>query len=867
MNYGKKKASDQQKKITSKTTMKKKRVGVRLFKGFLLCILLVAILCVAGVGIFAKKIIDDSPDISPEDVQPSKYTTFVYAADGTTETARFVAAGANRVNKSIEDIPLDLQHAFVAIEDERFYKHNGVDLQGVLRAGVVGLTSGHFSEGASTLTQQLIKNNVFPNFTEEKTFYDRLERKLQEQYLAIEIEKQMSKEEIMESYLNTINLGQNCLGVQTAAKRYFGKDVSELTLSEDAVIAAITQSPSGFNPITNPEKNADRRKKVLKSMLDQEFITQAQYDEALADPVYDRIQSVNSTIDNERPNSYFVDEVSKQVLADLQRLKGYTETQAYNALYSGGLKIYSTQDLYMQQIADEEVNNPENYPGSTKYTLTYLLTITRADGTVENFDENSIKSYLINAYGIDSLTFDSQEEGQAMVDEFKSTLAREGDIYDEKVTLAPQPQASVVVMDQYTGQVKAVVGGRGNKVESQSLNRATTSPRQPGSCFKVLSTYAPALDSAGKTLATIIKDEPFNYSDSKHTPVRNWWGNSYRGNVTVREAIQDSMNVCAVKMLTEITPQLGFDYLKNNFGFTTLVNGEEINGSIFYDAQQPLALGGITKGVYNQEMTAAYAALANNGVYNKPIYYTKILDHDGNVLIENPGESHVAVKDTTAALLTNAMIDVMTQGTGTKAQISNMPVSGKTGTTSDDIDVWLSAYTPYYTCSVWSGYDDNTPLRNTSFHLYLWRNIMERIHENLEYKDFTMPDTIEQKWICTQTGDLAVSGVCPSFQEYFAPGTAPTEVCSGNHWSSKSYSGDGEDSGSESSSENTGETTPPADGTTTTPPEGETPPAEGGETGGEVTPPADQPEEGGETGGEEAPPEPPAEGGEEVPAE
>ncbi len=858
MNYGKKKASDQQKKITSKSTMKKKRVGVRLFKGFLLCILLVAVLCVAGVGIFAKKIIDNSPDISPEDVQPSKYTTFVYAADGTTETARFVSAGANRVNKSIEDIPKDLQHAFVAIEDERFYKHNGVDLQGVLRAGFVGLTTGNFSEGASTLTQQLIKNNVFPNFTEEKTFYDRLERKLQEQYLAIEIEKQMSKDEIMESYLNTINLGQNSLGVQTAAKRYFGKDVSELTLSEDAVIAAITQSPSKYNPITNPDDNARRRKKVLKAMLDQKYITQAQYDEAMADPVYDRIQSVNSSIDNERPNTYFVDELSKEVLSDLQRLKGYTETQAYNALYSGGLKIYSTQDLYMQQIADEEVNNPDNYPSRIRYTLSYLLTITRSDGTVENYDENSIKSYMINAYGIDSLTFDSQEEGQAMVDEFKSTLAREGDIYDEKVTLAPQPQASVVVMDQYTGQIKAIVGGRGPKSESQSLNRATSSPRQPGSCFKVLSTYAPALDSAGKTLATVIKDEPFSYDDG--TPVRNWWGDSYKGNVTMRKAIEQSMNICAVKMLTEITPQLGYDYLTNNFGFTTLVNGAEINGQIFYDAQQPLALGGITKGVYNQEMTAAYAALANNGVYNTPVYYTKILDHDGNVLIENPGESHVAVKDTTAALLTNAMMDVMTQGTGTKAQLSNMPVSGKTGTTSDDVDIWLSAYTPYYTCSVWSGYDDNTRLSNTSFHLYLWRNIMERIHENLEYKDFTMPDTIEQKWICTQTGKLAISGVCPSYQEYFAPGTAPTEVCSGNHWggSSKSYSDDEDDSSdSENSTENTGETTTPPEGGTETPPE-EQPPAEDG--GVSVAPPEETPPE----GGEEAP-EAPAEGGEEAP--
>lgn len=190
------------------------------------------------------------------DVKPSGYTTFVYADDGKTEIQRFVASGSNRVYKTLDEIPEDLQHAFIAIEDERFYDHNGIDLQGIARAAMVGLTSGNFSEGASTLTQQLIKNNVFPEFTEEKTFYDRLQRKLQEQFLALEIEKQMSKEEILEAYLNTINLGQNSLGVQSAAQRYFAKDVSELTLSECAVIAGITQSPSGYNPVTNPEANA-----------------------------------------------------------------------------------------------------------------------------------------------------------------------------------------------------------------------------------------------------------------------------------------------------------------------------------------------------------------------------------------------------------------------------------------------------------------------------------------------------------------------------------------------------------------------------------------------------------------------------------
>ena len=297
MNYGKKKASQKQKKITSKSTMQGKRVGVRLFKAFLLCLLVVGIAGVVGGGVFVKKILDNTPEVSPADVKPSGYTTFVYADDGKTETQRFVASGANRVYKTLDEIPEDLQHAFIAIEDERFYDHNGIDLQGIARAAMVGLTSGNFSEGASTLTQQLIKNNVFPEFTEEKTFYDRLQRKIQEQFLALEIEKQMSKEEILEAYLNTINLGQNSLGVQSASQRYFGKDVSQLTLSECAVIAGITQSPSGYNPVTNPDANAKRRQKVLGNMLDQGYIDQAAYDEALADDVYARIQQVNTQVE------------------------------------------------------------------------------------------------------------------------------------------------------------------------------------------------------------------------------------------------------------------------------------------------------------------------------------------------------------------------------------------------------------------------------------------------------------------------------------------------------------------------------------------------------------------------------------------
>lgn len=837
MNYGKKKASQKQKKITSKSTMQGKRIGVRLFKAFLLCLVVVSVVGVIGVGVFVKKIIDDTPQVSPEDVKPKGFTTFVYADDGTTEIERFVSSGSNRVYESIDEIPVDLQHAFVAIEDEHFYEHNGIDLQGIARAAVIGITSGDFSQGASTITQQLIKNNVFTNFMDEQTFYDKLQRKIQEQYLALQIEKQMDKDTIMESYLNTINLGQNCLGVQAAAKRYFNKDVSELTLSECAVIAGITQNPTGYNPITNPEDNSKRRDKVLKNMLEQGYIDQAAYDEAKADDVYSRIQTVNSAAQDENPYSYFVDALTEQVIDDLKTQLGYTETQAYNAVYSGGLSIYSTQNREIQQICDEEMNNDANYPGLKEYGLDYALTVTRADGSVENYSSGHIKQYVKNTYGKEQgLLYSSEEEARAMIEEWKSTIAQEGDTYDEVVNISPQPQASVTIIDQSTGQIKAMVGGRGEKSTSLGLNRAYKgSKRQPGSCFKILAAYAPALDSCGKTLATVIKDEPYTLKGGQ--VLRNANGR-YGGDTTIRKAITWSINVCAVKLSDEITQELGFEYCEK-FGISTLVKSKEINGDIYSDITQTLALGGLTEGVYNYEMCAAYATIANGGVYHTPTLYTKILDHDGNVLLEGTGETRTVIKDSTAALLTSAMQDVVNSGTGTACQLPNMPVAGKTGTTTSNKDLWFCGFTPYYTCAVWGGYDDNKECSyDTNFRFRIWKSIMSRVHANLETKEFTMPASVQQKTICSISGLLAVSGNCPGITEYFATDTLPTESCPGH------VAEEPKEEGTEENGDNT-ETDP---GTTPT-----TPTDPGGGGGDTPTTPTDPGGGGGDTGGGEAP--------------
>lgn len=783
MNYGKENLSKKKKSVSSKKNMQKKRVGVRVFKAVILCFLLICIASAAAGGLFVKNIIDKTPDVTPAKVKPSGYKSQIVASNGQN-LGQFLDAGSNRTYKSIDEIPENLAHAFVAIEDERFYEHNGIDLQGILRAGVKGILSGgNFSEGASTLTQQLIKNNVFPNFTEEKTFYDRLERKIQEQYLALEIEKQMDKNEILEAYMNTINLGQNCLGVQSASLRYFNKDVSELTLSECAVIASITQNPTEYDPVVYPEQNRERRDIVLKNMLNQGYISQEEYDGAIAEDVYSTISQTAIATEESAPNTYFVDELAAQILNDLINRKGYTETQAHNALYSGGLTIYATQDPWIQSICDAEVADPSNYPYGTMYGLEYALTIMRADGSVENYSKEMLEDYIEAAWGRQyALDFYSEEEANSAISEYKSTLnIQEGDTVTESINISPQPQTSVVVMDQATGQVKAIVGGRGEKKVSFSLNRATDTTRQPGSCFKVLSAYAPALDSKGYTLASTIKDEPYTYTNGK--PVNNW-DQKYIGNTTVRYAILHSMNVCAVKTLTDVGLQTGFDYLKN-FGFTTLVDGTDPDYPGFTDIAQPTALGGITRGVTNLELTAAYAAIANGGVYTEPIFYTKVLDHDGNVLLDNTTpNTHQVIKDSTAALLTSAMQDVINKGTGTSARLNNgMAAAGKTGTSENSMDLWLAAYTPYYTCSVWGGYDSSQPMENIYnqvWHEILWKNIMDRIDENLEPKDFTMPASVEQKYVCSTTGLLATNS-CPATSEYFAKGTGPTQSCYGHY--------------------------------------------------------------------------------------
>ena len=680
------------------------------------------VLIVCGTLLY---LIATAPDPDTISLSPSESATYICDSNGNY-MRRLTFATSNRDLVTLDEIPEALQQAVIAIEDERFYSHHGIDIHGILRAFFKGITSGSFSEGASTITQQLIKNQVFTEWTTERTFLDRMRRKVQEQYLAIQLEKRSSKEEILENYLNTINLGSGCYGVQSAAKRYFGKDVSDLTLSECAVLAAIPQNPSGYNPVSFPEANRRRQLIVLNYMEAQGYISHDTHREAENDPVYDRVLASDPLSGWENVYSYYEDALISQVTDILMQELHYTQEQAHRAIFSGGLRIYSAQDPTLQSICDEEFSNPANFPTGS-------------------FEET--------------------------------------------------PQASLVLMDQHTGLVRALVGGRGEKTASLTLNRATDTLRQPGSTFKILTAYAPALDAVGETLATIYENTPFFYEDG--TPVSNWDSTDTSSAVTIREAITRSVNIAAVRCITAITPALGFQYAQD-LGITTLRPAT--------DCIQPLALGGITDGVSNLELTGAFATIADGGVYRTPKFFTKILNRNGEVLYafsdleadaaaadELPKDFHTrtlaerdntrVLKDSTAFLLTSAMQSVVADPSGTAYQTvsaSGQPVAGKTGTTSDYKDIWFVGFTPYYTCGVWGGYDSNKELPDGchSYQKTLFSAVMNRIHSTLPASEFTPPSSVRQIQLCKESHLPAIENGChDTYTEYFAIGTELEKDC------------------------------------------------------------------------------------------
>ncbi len=796
MNYGKKGVRAKQKALNSKSGKWGRKLGITAVKLCLVAVLGIGICgAAAGIGMF-HGILESTPQVHVNDVIASGEATIVYDKEGN-EIDQYVSTNSNRIEVTIDQVPTHLGQAFVAIEDERFYQHNGIDMKGILRAGWQFIkTGGKEKQGASTITQQLLKNTVFTNWTEEDgNLIKMVKRKLQEQYLALEFTKNSTKDEVLLRYMNAINLGQNTLGVEAASLRYFGKSCSELTISESAVIASITQNPSANNPIRYPENNKERRQTCLDKMLELEFITKEEYDVAIADTedVYDRISlyDVDFKVGDTTSGSYFSDAVYEQVLADLVEA-GYDEATAEYKMSSGGLRIDSTLDPKIQRIADEEFANEENYSENIRWYLNYALTITDKNNEKHNFSkENMMTWYKENKDRKFNLIFSSQDAAYEAIDIYRGAMMEslgmqtDSESYEESISMTAQPQAAIVIEDQTTGYVVAMVGGRGSKEGRRTLNRATSAGSSPGSTFKVLAAFAPALDANGQTLATVYNDAPFNYDSGQ--PVNNWYDVNkvgWKGICSIRYAIEQSLNIVSVKTFTVVTPQLGYDYLIN-FGFTTLTDGVTIGDQVFSDVNQSTAIGGVTYGVSPYELNAAYASIANLGTFAEPKLYTRVTDADGNVILDNTvPETRQVLKETTAFLLTDAMTDVVTKGTGGRCNFNpSMAIAGKTGTSQKTQDVWFAGFTPYYTATVWAGYDNNVSMNGTEDDVAknLWRSIMKRIHEDLPNQAFAVPSGLVQLEVCNKSGKLPTPGLCAEagcvITEYFAEGTEPTELC------------------------------------------------------------------------------------------
>ena len=772
---------------------------INLLKRSLMLLCLFVLLCLAalGFGMF-KGIIDNTPALDSLSFGPTGFSSKTYDTSGNL-VATLVQEGSNREEASFEELPKDLINAFVAIEDPRFWQHNGIDLKAITRAAT-GVITGNNLGGGSTLTQQLIKNNVFQGGMEDG--FALYERKFQEWYLALllenqpGVEKEEIKKEIVTDYLNTINLGNNTLGVKVAARRYFNKSLQELNLAECTVLASITKNPSRLNPLTHPEENNARRQKILENMLEQGYIDEAQYNEAKGMEVYSEIQTANAVTSEDTPYSFFTDALVNECLTVFKERLGMTEEQAKNLLYSGGLRIETTQDPRIQQIVDEEVNNPKNYD-TAKYSFKWRYSLQRADGSKVNYSEHDIEDYVKNVKGrrYDGL-FRTEDAVRETIEEFKATVTSETDeVLGETLDTTLQPQVSFVVMDQKTKEVKAISGGRGEKKYSLTMNRATDTKKQPGSAFKVIAAFAPAIEENGATLATTYYDAPYELGDKEF---RNWWRkDEYFGYSTIRDGIEFSMNIVAVRCLMEtVTPEEGVNFARS-LGISTLTD---------QDYNAATALGGLTDGVTNLELTNAYATIADGGLYGKPKFFTKIYNHDGSVLIDlTEDEDERVMKETTAFLLTSAMEGVVTphtkwasgytvNNTSSRARLSNMTTAGKSGTTTKNVDVWFVGYTPYYTAGIWGGCDDNQSLNDsasgqynggTSFHKNIWKKIMDRVHEGLENVPFTQPDGIVEMQVCRKSGKLPTSGCRADYRagknavytEYFDADNVPTEYC------------------------------------------------------------------------------------------
>lgn len=690
-------------------------------------------------AIYVKTVVMPDAQLDMSAYTMDENTVIYYYDDSGRPVELATLSGAeNREWVEYENIPQDLIDAFVAIEDKRFWRHDGVDWYRTAAAVVNMFLSMQNTFGGSTITQQLVKN---------VTDYDdgTVTRKITEIFTALELENSYDKKDILEWYLNEIFLGNGCYGVQSASRLYFGKDVSELTLAECASLAGITNNPSLYSPYGDMETprhqcknpiclvwtlssvevceycggtefgpveiwdnrrwNKARQQTILKAMADEEnfaedgaegaFITRGEYLAALDEVL---VFSVDRTDEEELQeetvektvttavNPWYVDAVISEVISDLVKKFGWSARYATEMVYSGGLSIYVPYDPDVQAAVDEIYTNPDN--------LNYV-----------------------------SMT------GQKM-------------------------SSAITVVDNATGYVVAMAGDVGEKTINRGWNNALTT-RPPGSSIKPLTVYAPALEMGLITPASISDDNPKLLNESAW-PVNAPLG--WDGLVTIQRAVIVSKNTIAVNVLEMVTPEVAYEYATEKFGLTTLVKGRELsNGQVQTDiAIAPMAMGGLTDGVSTIELAAAYATFPRNGAYTEATTYLLIEDVNGQTLVNNQPKTKFVIKESTAYYMNAMLTEAVKTGTGWRAKISGQTVAGKTGTTSNAYDLWFAGYTPYYTAAVWSGYpinEDMGEIPNPS--VILWQKVMAILHADLEGVGFYEPDGLRQVTICSDCGKLA----------------------------------------------------------------------------------------------------------------
>lgn len=569
-----------------------------------------------------------------------------------------------------EDIPIYVKQAIISTEDKRFYKHNGIDYRGIMRAAVAMIQDGEVTQGGSTITQQLARTVFLSN---ERTW----ERKIEEMYIAVELEKKYSKEEILEFYLNNVYFANGYYGIEAAAQGYFGTDVSHLSLSQMIYLCAIPNNPTLYNPLTHADKTQARRDRILKSMLEDQVISESSYQTAVA-------EQIKTTEPEEIKNNY---------------AETYTYYCATRALME--LEGFEFQTVFSD---DEE---------KTAYDREY-----------QSLYDTCNKKLFTGGYRIyTSLDLDAQSQLQTSVDE---VLAGFGEKSDEGIY---ELQGAAVCIDNTTGMVRAIIGGRSqDDVEGYTLNRAFQSFRQPGSAIKPLIVYTPALER-GYTPDTTVVDEPI--ADG---PVNG--DGTYSGAMSLRQAVARSKNTIAWKIFEELTPEVGISYLEA-MGFSNL----DAN-----DKRLPASIGGFTNGVSPLEMAKGYATIKNDGGYRNPTCIMKITNADGEVIYQADQTASVIYKENACRQMTDMLQTVITSGTGRGYSLGMMPCAGKTGTTNDNKDGWFVGYTPYYTTSVWVGYDIPKEVPGLGGGTYpgkIWHSFMSWLHDGLEPVDFIHPMTQE----------------------------------------------------------------------------------------------------------------------------